>query len=106
MFNIIIIFNLYLLQVSMCLFIMLFLFTEHFRKLLQESKTEFHNMFTRTYGVIYQQNSYVFSDLFNELENYYTRGRVDLLQVLDTFFNTLYQKMFQVLNAQYTFDEE
>ena len=99
-------FNKFCLQVLMCFFITLFLFTEHFRKLLQESKTEFHNMFTRTYGVIYQQNSYVFSDLFNELENYYTRGRVDLLQVLDTFFNTLYQKMFQVLNAQYTFDEE
>ncbi|KAM7359119.1 glypican dally-like [Cochliomyia hominivorax] len=81
-------------------------FNEHFRKLLQESKTEFHNMFTRTYGVIYQQNSYVFSDLFNELENYYTRGKVDLLEVMDTFFNTLYQKMFQVLNAQYTFDEK
>lgn len=63
-------------------------------------------MFTRTYGVIYQQNSYVFSDLFNELENYYTRGRVDLLQVMDKFFNTLYQKMFQVLNGQYSFDEK
>uniref|UniRef100_W8BCM0 Glypican-6 n=2 Tax=Ceratitis capitata TaxID=7213 RepID=W8BCM0_CERCA len=77
-----------------------------FRKLLSESKEEFHKMFTRTYGVIYQQNSYVFSDLFNELENYYTRGRVDLLQVMDKFFNTLYQKMFQVLNGQYSFDEK
>lgn len=62
-------------------------------------------MFTRTYGVIYQQNSYVFSDLFNELENYYNRGRVDLLEVMDKFFNTLYQKMFQVLNGQ-TFEEK
>ncbi|XP_039964863.1 glypican-6 [Bactrocera tryoni] len=76
-----------------------------FRKLLGESKEEFHKMFTRTYGVIYQQNSYVFSDLFNELENYYTRGRVDLLEVMDKFFNTLYQKMFQVLNGQ-TFEEK
>lgn len=76
-----------------------------FRKLLGESKEEFHKMFTRTYGVIYQQNSYVFSDLFNELENYYTRGRIDLLEVMDKFFNTLYQKMFQVLNGQ-TFEEK
>ncbi|XP_036216743.2 glypican-6 isoform X1 [Bactrocera oleae] len=76
-----------------------------FRKLLGESKEEFHKMFTRTYGVIYQQNSYVFSDLFNELENYYNRGRVDLLEVMDKFFNTLYQKMFQVLNGQ-TFEEK
>ncbi|XP_059219243.1 glypican-6 isoform X2 [Stomoxys calcitrans] len=81
-------------------------FNENFRKLLQESKSEFHSMFTRTYGVIYQQNAYVFSDLFNELENYYNRGRVDLLDVMDTFFNTLYQKMFQVLNVQYSFDEK
>uniref|UniRef100_A0A1I8N5T5 Glypican n=1 Tax=Musca domestica TaxID=7370 RepID=A0A1I8N5T5_MUSDO len=80
-------------------------FNENFRKLLQESKTEFNNMFTRTYGVIYQQNAYVFSDLFSELENYYNRGRGDLLDVMDTFFSTLYQKMFQVLNVQYTFDE-
>ncbi|XP_075159917.1 glypican dally-like [Haematobia irritans] len=81
-------------------------FNENFRKLLQESKSEFHNMFTRTYGVIYQQNSYVFSDLFKELENYYNRGRIDLLDVMDTFFNKLYQKMFQVLNVQYSFDEK
>uniref|UniRef100_A0A1A9X327 Glypican-6 n=1 Tax=Glossina brevipalpis TaxID=37001 RepID=A0A1A9X327_9MUSC len=81
-------------------------FNEIFRELLRESKAEFHNMFTRTYGVIYQQNAYVFSDLFNELENYYSRGRVDLLDVMDKFFNTLYQKMFKVLNSAYSFDEK
>jgi len=31
---------------------------------------------------------------------------VDLLEVMDKFFNTLYQKMFTVLNTQYTFDEK
>ncbi|XP_037939042.1 glypican-4-like isoform X2 [Teleopsis dalmanni] len=81
-------------------------FNEDFRKLLLKSKVEFHNMYTRTYGIIYQQNSYVFSDLFKELENYYARGRVDLIDVMDKFFNTLYQKMFQVLNAQHQFDEK
>lgn len=63
-------------------------------------------MFKRTYGVIYEQNSYVFSDLFNELENYYIRGKVDLSEAMDSFFNTLYQKMFTVLNSQYTFDDK
>lgn len=63
-------------------------------------------MFKRTYGVIYEQNSYVFSDLFSELENYYTRGKVDLAEAMDSFFNTLYQKMFTVLNAQYKFDDK
>ncbi|XP_030386316.1 glypican-6 [Scaptodrosophila lebanonensis] len=81
-------------------------FNEIFRTLLRESKTEFHTMFTRTYGVIYQQHSYVFSDLFNELENYFARGRVDLLDVMDKFFSTLYQKMFTVLNGQFDFDEK
>ena len=81
-------------------------FSEIFRKLLQNSKEDFHHMFTRTYGIIYQQNSYVFSDLFTELENYYARGRNDLTVVMNNFFNTLYQKMFQVLNAQYAFDEK
>lgn len=74
--------------------------------MLAQSKAEFHEMFKRTYGVIYEQNSYVFSDLFNELENYYVRGKVDLAEALDTFFNILYQKMFTVLNSQYKFDDK
>ncbi|XP_033149623.1 LOW QUALITY PROTEIN: glypican-6 [Drosophila busckii] len=81
-------------------------FNDLFRKLLKESKAQFHAMFTRTYGAIYMQHSYVFSDLFNELENYYARGRVDLIDVMDKFFSTLYQKMFTVLNQQYAFDEK
>lgn len=62
-------------------------------------------MFTLTYGVIYEQNSYVFAELFGELEKYYTSGKVDLDEALDSFFNTLYQKMFTVLNAQYRFND-
>ncbi|BFF96557.1 glypican-6 [Drosophila madeirensis] len=81
-------------------------FNDIFSELLVESKAQFHTMFMRTYGVIYQQNSYVFSDLFKELENYFARGRVDLMDVMDKFFNTLYQKMFTVLNTQYAFDEK
>ncbi|KAH8259762.1 hypothetical protein KR026_010063, partial [Drosophila bipectinata] len=80
-------------------------FNDIFLALLKESRTQFNSMFIRTYGIIYERNSYVFSDLFKELENYFARGRVDLLEVMDKFFNTLYQKMFTVLNTQYTFDE-
>lgn len=83
-----------------------FPFAEFFKEMLANSKAEFHEMFKRTYGVIYEQNSYVFSDLFNELENYYIRGKVDLAEAMDSFFNTLYQKMFTVLNAQYKFDDK
>lgn len=75
-------------------------------QLLGESRKEFHDMFKRTYGVIYEQNAYVFSDMFTELEKYYTRGKVDLAETLDNFFNILYQKMFTVLNMQYKFDDK
>lgn len=75
-------------------------------RLLAESKAEFHAMFKRTYGVIYEEHSEVFSDLFQILENYYARGRVDLTEAMDQFFKTLYQKMFRVLNGHYKFDDK
>jgi hypothetical protein len=74
--------------------------------MLANSKREFHDMFKKTYGIIYEQNSYVFTDLFEELERYYAKGRVDLAEAMDNFFNTLYQKMFTVLNAQYSFNDK
>uniref|UniRef100_A0A182NSP2 Glypican n=1 Tax=Anopheles dirus TaxID=7168 RepID=A0A182NSP2_9DIPT len=80
--------------------------TEFFEELLGQSKHEFHAMFKRTYGTIYEQNSYVFADLFAELERYYKHGKVDLSETMDHFFNILFQKMFTVLNAQYTFDNK
>ncbi|XP_043526644.1 glypican-6 [Frieseomelitta varia] len=77
-----------------------------FRDLLANSKKVFHEMFKKTYGILYEQNSFVFTDLFKELENYYTKGTVDLDDIMDNFFNTLYQKMFTVLNSQYNFDSK
>ncbi|XP_051174613.1 glypican-6 [Leptopilina boulardi] len=79
-------------------------FHNYFQDLLKSSKVGFHDMFKKTYGILYEQNSYVFTDLFKELEKYYDTGSVDLDDVMDNFFNTLYQKMFTVLNSQYTFD--
>ncbi|XP_075236484.1 glypican dally-like [Lycorma delicatula] len=81
-------------------------FDEFFKELLANSKRDFHEMFKKTYGIIYEQNSYVFTDLFEELERYYSKGRVDLLDAMENFFNTLYQKMFTVLNSQYHFNEK
>ncbi|KAK9310801.1 hypothetical protein QLX08_000093 [Tetragonisca angustula] len=77
-----------------------------FRDLLANSKKVFHEMFKKTYGILYEQNSFVFTDLFKELENYYAKGTVDLDDTMDNFFNTLYQKMFTVLNSQYNFDNK
>ncbi|XP_063224776.1 glypican-6 [Bacillus rossius redtenbacheri] len=81
-------------------------FDGFFKDLLATSKKDFHEMFKRTYGILYEQNSYVFTDLFGQLERYFSTGHVDLSEALENFFNTLYQKMFTVLNAQYHFDDK
>ncbi|GAB6022573.1 hypothetical protein CHUAL_006676 [Chamberlinius hualienensis] len=81
-------------------------FDEFFKELLKKSKKDFHEMFLKTYGMLYEKNADVFSDLFDGLESYYAFGNVNLMDVLDSFFTTLYQKMFTVLNAQYTFDQK
>ncbi|KAG7199661.1 hypothetical protein KM043_014254 [Ampulex compressa] len=78
----------------------------YFKELLADSKRGFHEMFKKTYGILYEQNAYVFTDLFKELENYYAKGTVNLDEAMDNFFNTLYQKMFTVINSQYNFDDK
>lgn len=81
-------------------------FDDVFRGMMNNSKREFHQMFERTYGKIYLQNAEVFSDFFSELETYYKKGTVRLSDTMDTFFGILYQRMFTVINAQYTFDDK
>ncbi|KOB68274.1 putative heparin sulfate cell surface proteoglycan, partial [Operophtera brumata] len=81
-------------------------FDEFFRKLLKLSREEFHSMFKRTYGMIYEQHSYVFEQLFEQLERYYARGDTNFSVMMDGFFGILYEKMFTVLNSQYQFDEK
>lgn len=76
-----------------------------FIDLLKSSKREFHQMFTDTYGLLYQRHAKIFTDMFQELETYYVDGSVELNEVFDNFFHLLYSKMFQVLNSQYTFDD-
>ncbi|GFX72192.1 glypican-6 [Trichonephila clavipes] len=78
---------------------------EYFKELLKTSKKDFHEMFLRTYGLLYDKNSFIFKDMFDDLEKYYLTGGVDLTAALDNFFDRLYRKMFQVLNSQYTFNE-
>ncbi|XP_060533313.1 glypican-6 [Cylas formicarius] len=81
-------------------------FDEIFREMMNNSKREFHDMFQKTYGKIYLQNSEVFSDFFNELETYYKKGTLHLGDTMDSFFAILYQRMFAVINAQYSFDDK
>lgn len=81
-------------------------FDAFFTELLDNAKRDLHEMFVRTYGLLYQQNSHVFTDLFNDLRSYYKGRDLNLLDTLDGFFVTLLQKMFLLLNAQYTFDDK
>jgi hypothetical protein len=87
------------------IFFILYCFAEYFRELIRNSRKDFHRLFKGTYGVLYEQNSHVFVDLFRDLEDYYEKGRIDLNDALKKFFSVLYQKMFSVLNAQFTFEE-
>jgi len=79
-------------------------------ELISSSGRELHDMFTRTYGILYQQNSQVFSKLFHDLRAYFHSGSgtdnaMSLDRVLDGFFSSLLLRMFTLLNSQYVFDE-
>ena len=72
-------------------------------KLFDDSQRQFHDIFKRTYGVLYEKNSHVFREYFSQLRHYFYQGKVDLTLATRTFFATLYQKMFQV--SSYTASE-
>ena len=78
--------------------------SEVFYKLLNQSRKNFDEMFSRTYGILYQQNAYVFTTLYDKLEDYFRNGEQDLQVTMDNFFKLLYQRMFTVFNVQYTFN--
>lgn len=63
-------------------------------------------MFVRTYGLLYQQNAEVFSDLFHDLKLYYKGNNMNLVTILNNFFTNLLQRMFQLLNGQYKFEQD
>ena len=73
--------------------------------MMNKSRTSLDAMFKKTYGVLYERNADVFTDLFRQLELYYATGSRDLADVMNEFFTVLYKRMFTVLNAQHTFDD-
>ena len=74
----------------------LFFIADYVYSLLNKAQREFHDMFTRTYGVIYQKNAQVFQNYFRDLKIYYDKGNLSPADSTSSFFNALYQKMFQV----------
>ncbi|XP_015219146.1 glypican-6 isoform X1 [Lepisosteus oculatus] len=81
-------------------------FDEFFLELLENTEKSLNDMFVRTYGKLYMQNSEVFMDLFTELKRYYTGGNVNLEEMLNDFWARLLERMFQLLNSQYHFTDE
>ncbi|KAJ7409506.1 hypothetical protein WISP_114038 [Willisornis vidua] len=79
---------------------------EFFRELLENAERSLNDMFVRTYGMLYMQNSEVFQDLFTELKRYYTGGNVNLEEMLNDFWARLLERMFQLINPQYHFSED
>ncbi|CAL4131817.1 unnamed protein product, partial [Meganyctiphanes norvegica] len=81
-------------------------FNKCFHTLMNHSRHSFDTMFVKTYGILYQQNSEVFTDLYHNLEVYYTQGRLNLNEAMNKFFQNLYQRMFSVYNSQYQFSSQ
>ncbi|XP_075055994.1 glypican-6 [Mixophyes fleayi] len=81
-------------------------FDEFFRSLLENAEKSLNEIFARTYGLLYTQNSEVFLDLFAELKRYYTGGNVNLEEMLNDFWARLLERMFQLINPQYHFSED
>lgn len=80
--------------------------SEFFLELLENTERSLNEMFLRTYGKPYMQNSEVFENLFAELKRYYTGGNVNLEEMLNDFWSRLLERMFTLLNSQYIITED
>lgn len=85
----------------------LLLSTEFFKELLKNSQTSLHNMFVRTYGKMYIENSQLFTEFFTSLTRYYVSGSsaVNLESMLSDFWADLLERMFRLVNVQYEFSD-
>ena len=61
-----------------------------------DSQRTLHDTFIQTYGHLYEKNSDLFRDFFQELRRYYERGNENLFEITNKLFSKLYQRMFQV----------
>uniref|UniRef100_G1T8I9 Glypican 4 n=1 Tax=Oryctolagus cuniculus TaxID=9986 RepID=G1T8I9_RABIT len=81
-------------------------FDEFFKELLENAEKSLNDMFVKTYGRLYMQNSELFKDLFVELKRYYVVGNVNLEEMLNDFWVRLLERMFRLVNSQYHFTDE
>ena len=72
---------------------------------MDNAKKGLHEMFVRTYGLLYQQNAEMFSNLFRDLTNYYRGSNLNLVEILNNFFEKLLQRMIELTYVEYVFEE-
>ncbi|KAJ8396500.1 hypothetical protein AAFF_G00018060 [Aldrovandia affinis] len=78
-------------------------FDKFFRELLDNAEHSLHDMFVRTYGLMYMKNAELFKHFFQELKRYYAAGStaVNLDTMLADFWAELLERMFRLVNVQY-----
>ncbi|XP_055034011.1 glypican-4 [Misgurnus anguillicaudatus] len=82
-------------------------FDQFFRELLTNAEKSLHDMFVRTYGLMYVKNAELFKNFFKELGRYYVHGSsaVNLEDMLSEFWTDLLDRMFRLVNVQYEFND-
>ncbi|XP_026772016.1 glypican-2 [Pangasianodon hypophthalmus] len=78
-------------------------FDEFFRELIGVSEKSMNQMFTKTYGRLYTQNTRLFQQLFTQLRQYYTDGGVYVSEAVSDFWTELVERVFTLLNPHYHF---
>ncbi|XP_062874785.1 glypican-2 [Trichomycterus rosablanca] len=78
-------------------------FDEFFGELIGVSEKSMNQMFTKTYGRLYTQNTHLFQRLFTQLRSYYSGGGVLVSEVVSEFWAELVEQVFTLLNPQYHF---
>ncbi|XP_066497346.1 glypican-6b [Hoplias malabaricus] len=81
-------------------------FDEFFLELLDSTERSLNEMFLRTYGMPYVQNAEVFRSLFSDLKRFYSGGNASLDETLGDFWSRLLERMFQLLNSQFSFTDD
>ncbi|XP_004079277.1 glypican-1 [Oryzias latipes] len=81
-------------------------FDGFFLDLLNRSMARLQKSFTSTWGLLYQMNTQVFSDLYNDLSGYCRGGSVNLEEVLNEFWAKLLEKLVYQKNKQFSLGED
>ncbi|XP_077981536.1 glypican-6-like [Glandiceps talaboti] len=80
------------------------IFDEYMETLIDTTQEDLNNMFTRTYGLLFQRHQGIYNDLFSNIREYYNGANFDLVDKLDEFFVELYKSLWKLFNPQYDFD--